>query len=168
MRKILFGTIMIALSCNEINTDKKDLQKDTIQIATDKQPDTINELNKTSAANAVTYKYQNDKIVQTLKLISRTSREINFELISFNKEKTKASTLIGIAKSKPTQDSEMDEDDEGNAYRVIEYHYVKEGCSLSIRIDLKTKDKANVLEYNCDKTHERDCPFASQGVLKKL
>ena len=171
MRKIVFCLFWLATGCNNSSadkkTDKENSKADTSQISSKLLDSTIEKDNNDSLNN-VLYECKNDTLLQILAVKYITKKLIVFELTTTNKVKNETSTLTGSAKKgKSNQDPEMDEDSEGNAYPVTEYHYTKNECSLSIRIARDTKDRARVLEYGCNKLHEINTPFASVGVLKK-
>lgn len=173
MRKIVFGLFLIMAGCNSASTENNMKQKnddrDTVNIISQQPVDTL-KMQDNRDDTTVNYEYTNDTLSQSLALNYTSKHEISFKITSVNKTKNKTSTLTGAGRAhvKLNQDPEMDEDDEGNAYTTIEYHYVEGDCSLSIRIAMDTKDKAKIFEYNCDKFHDNDCPFASIGVLKKV
>ncbi len=171
MRKIFFGMFLTIIGCSNAGTDKKtesrNTSEDTMKNVSESLLNAVTQ-DKKDTAKSIMYEYKNDTLLQTLRIKYNSTQEIQFELTSLNRIKNQTSTLTGTAKSKLNQDPETDEDDEGNAYAAIEYHYTKDGCSLSVRIDMDTKDKAKVFEYNCDKLHKSNCPFASIGVLKKI
>lgn len=172
MRKIVFGLFLIVIGCNNNDAEKNSGQKSNLQdslpvVSKSSLPDTVTAKKKENASSTL-YEYKNDTLLQTLAINYISKQEINFELITVNKIKNKTSTLTGTAEGKLNQDPEMDEDDEGNSYAATEYHYTKDGCSLSIRIDMDTKNKAKVFEYTCDKLHDSSCPFASVGLLKRV
>lgn len=171
MRKIIFGILLITASCTNASIDRKigKGNTDTTLISVSLKSDTtIIKTKDKENVSAVFYEYKNDTLLQSLVIKHISPKEISFELTSFNKAKNKTSTLTGTAKEKLNQDLEMDEDDEGNAYATTEYHYTKGECSLSIRIDMDNKNRAKMLEYNCDKFHENGCPFESMRVLKRV
>lgn len=173
MHKTVFWLLLITTGCNNTSTDKKINEKnsktDTMQTYSTSLADIAIERDKLDTIQSALYTFKNDTLSQTLEVKYISKKEIGFKLITVNKAKNKTSTLIGAAaKGKSNQDSEMDEDDEGNAYTVTEYHYTKNDCSLSIRIDIDTKNRAKIIEYRCNNLHDIYSPFTSVGVLKKL
>ncbi|MDB5199275.1 MAG: hypothetical protein JWO92_1238 [Chitinophagaceae bacterium] len=168
MNKIISSLLLLTVGCNnnaEKNMEQKNNLQDTTQTVSKPLMDTV--ITKGKEIANILYEYKNDTLLQTLTIKYLSKQDISFELASVNKVKNKTSTLTGIAKGKPNRDPEMDEDEEGNAYAATEYHYNKEGCSLSIRIAMGTKDKAQIMEYNCGKLHDSNCPFEFVGLLRK-
>ncbi len=149
MRKIVFGMLLITIGCSNANTEKKteqkNIQEDTMQTASKPLADTVTVKGKRDTVKSILYEYKNDTLLQTLRIKYNSKQEIGFELTTLNKIKNKTSTLTGTAKSKLNQDSEMDEDDEGNAYAATEYHYTKDGCSLSVELIWTQKTKRKFL-----------------------
>ncbi|MES1223576.1 MAG: hypothetical protein ABUT20_49225 [Bacteroidota bacterium] len=164
----LYLLLIIFSSCN--NAENK-IQTET----NDSDGKQDKEINQSKSGNknmiqaneikSISFKYKNDTILQKLVVAYISNKAINFKLITINK--TDTSMLVGAAKSHTSNDIETDDDDEGNAYAVDEYHYNNKNCAMSIRIASDKKDKAKVIEYNCDLLHKTNCPFNSLGVLRR-
>ncbi len=109
--------------------------------------------------------YENDTLLQKLDIKSFSAESIEFSLTSTNKSKNKTVNIEGVAKAKSSSDPEIDEDEEGNAYPAQVYIFEKD-CWLSFRIDMESKDKVRIVEADCDKFHNANCPFASVSTLR--
>jgi hypothetical protein len=168
MCKIIFVLFLIVIGCKNNNAQgnikQKNNKQDTMQVLL-KSSIYVTSKSKGYVPSHL-YEFKNDTLLQTLLVEYTTKQEIIFEITSVNMVKNKTSTLTGLAKGKLSQDPETDEDGEGNAYTAIEYHYNKNGCSLSIRIAMDAGNKARIFEYNCNKFHDSNCPFESVGVLR--
>lgn len=92
--------------------------------------------------------------------------KIKFYIFTENKEKMKSSEIKGMAINTIYGDPEIDEDEHGEAYFVEEYFFKNNGCLLSIRIDDSKKDKAKILESNCETRHDKAAPYESIGLLR--
>jgi hypothetical protein len=112
----------------------------------------------------VEFIYENDTIKQTVKIQFMNDDEIKFQLNCENKMRNQNAFIEGIAKSKDG-DLEIDEDEEGNAYPVIEFIYEKD-CWLAFRIDLDTRSILRIHMADC--TPNPYCPFSSVGILNKI
>ncbi len=157
---------VLLVSCsNNRNSDEKAQSRDTTQSFSGYYLDSVK---KKKPGKPNLYVFKNDSLTQMLKVWYRSDQEISFELSSNNRVNGTTATISGTAKGNTNQDPEMDEDDDGNSYASTDYYYKKDSCSISIRIALKTLDKANVLEYNCSKLHEPGCPLESVGVLRMV
>jgi len=113
------------------------------------------------------YKYEDEYIVQTLhvKFLSKTQME--FVLASESKKAREVSEIAGTAINSGG-DYEIDEDEEGNAYPVVEYIF-DNNCWLSFRFDADTKTKLRITETNCEDSRKPECPFGSGAMfLKKV
>jgi len=121
------------------------------------------EIIKNNSSLNIVYVYENDTLIQTVKLFFVNKREIEFQLISENKVRQQKASIEGIAKTN-NGDAEIDEDEEGNSYPVNEYIYESD-CWLSFRIDMETQTTMKIIMEDC--ISNQYCPFSSVGILKK-
>ena len=180
VNRFFFGTFLLLLiACTNTNSKEnkippKSINADSMLTVSKYSVDSLNSSANTLITKndentlSTLFEYKNDTILQRLVVKYLSKTEIKFDLTSFNKIKNKTSTLSGTASGKLNQDPEMDEDDQGNAYAVEEYQFTKNDCSLSIRIDRNSKNRAKVFDYNCVQLHDNNCPFQSIGILLKV
>jgi hypothetical protein len=111
------------------------------------------------------YTYSNDTIEQRIFIKDINDDEIEFKYIVENKILKCKQQINGIAINKyPEMDPELDEDEEGFGYPVIEYFYQYNDCAIYIRRAMIKKNKIQI-KTNCKKFVE-SCPIASIGILK--
>jgi len=137
-------------------------QGDTRQLDTE----TIQQ-KKDSNYNERIYLFENDEFIQRVTVKEINDKSISFVLISENKIKKLSSTISGVAQLKESDLAvEIDADDKGIAYGADEYIYYTYPCWLAFRIEIETKSLMRIKEEGCYALHNRDCPFASIGILK--
>jgi hypothetical protein len=132
-----------------------------------KQSDTENIQKKDSNYDEKIYIFENNEFIQRVTVKEINDKSISFVLTSENKIRKLSSTISGVA-TLNEGDVEIDVDDKGIAYGADEYIYATDLCWLAFRIDIKTKSFMRINESNCYTLHNRDCPFASIGILKKI
>lgn len=136
-------------------------------IAEKSSNDTIKYNTKKSEDSHHTYVFSNDTLIQKVTLEYLSDNKIRFVLLSKNNIRELSDSVKGIATSKSSEDPEIDEDEEGNAYPAQEYIFDGDYW-LSIRIDMEKKDKLRIIVgENYPSKHKEYCPLGSIGILHK-
>ncbi|MBF9240000.1 hypothetical protein I2I05_21600 [Hymenobacter sp. BT683] len=111
------------------------------------------------------YRFEDDTLRQTLRVVQVSARTIRFHLVDSLKTTGKARRLEGTATAL-AGDPEIDEDEDGNAYPSVAYNY--EGtCVLAVRIELKTRQRVQLTANNCSPAHP-DGTFEHGGILYRV
>lgn len=125
--------------------------------------DNLNEFRIKSQSNSL-YLYENDTLKQTVEISQLSDKEIHFKFISENKYRKQTFMIEGVALNK-YDGIEIDEDEEGNAYPMLEYIYNGD-CWLAFRIDLKARKYLRIKQADC-KRYNVFCPLNSIEFLIK-
>ena len=114
----------------------------------------------------VTYKFENDSVIQLLKVRFVSKNRIQFALVDSAKKQNIAFKLIGHAKASASADPEIDEDEEGTAYPAISF-VGENTCPIYIRLELGLKNKAQFYSERCF-TNNKNRSLKSISVLNRL
>lgn len=112
------------------------------------------------------YIAENNYYTQTMFINWKSENKIEFVFTVKEKNSPKQFVLKGIAISN-SQDSEIDEDENGNAYPAIEYWYKSKDCEFSIRIAMEDSSKIQTTVGGCSKKNKENLPLQSISVLNK-
>lgn len=147
MKKILILLAIILVSCNEKkrNTDINNQTKseDTIVNVKPKNKEISNQ-------SIQIYSFENDTILQRVKIIKITKKEISFVITSEDKREGNKKQIEGIALTSDNSDIEFEEDEEGNALPIAEYLYKRGECWLSVRIGIENQNFLKLKEARCN------------------
>lgn len=147
MKKILILLAIILVSCNEKkrNTDINNQTKseDTIVNVKPKNKEISNQ-------SIQIYSFENDTILQRVKIIKITKKEISFVITSEDKREGNKKQIEGIALTSDNSDIEFEEDEEGNALPIAEYLYKRGECWLSVRIGIENQNFLKLKEAGCN------------------
>ena len=144
---IILGFIFIPSYANCLNIDSKSIESKT--------------------KDTLVFCYNCDTLRQTLVFQRIDDFKIDFELTSYNRLKNEIKRVNGIAENKYSSDygSEMDFNEDGEMYLVVEYIYESEEVFLSFRFD-KGYTKVNV-EVADEVSPNNYCPLHSIKTLLK-
>jgi hypothetical protein len=122
---------------------------------------------KSKTKDTLVFCYNCDTLSQTLVFQRIDDIKIDFELSSYNKLKNEIKRVNGVAENKYSSDygSEMDFNEDGEMYLVIEYLYESEEIFLSFRFN-KEYTKVNV-EVADEVFPNKYCPLHSIKALSK-
>ena len=111
------------------------------------------------------FKFENNKVIQSVSIINEDINSINFILKSEDKINKETSQISGVALLR-IGDPEIEEDLDGNSYAAKEYVYTKD-CELRLRIGIDSESLMRVNEFGCGEMHTISTPFESVSILKK-
>jgi hypothetical protein len=156
-RIALFFMLLLFSSCSFSN-EKQNQQKNA---QTSNNIDFIKQAEKERK-----YYFENDTIKQSITITKNTDTQIDFLYEIRNKKRDCFVTYSGIALNEyPDNDPELDEDEEGFGYPVIEYVYDNENGIIGIRLSMIEKDKIQILS---DCNQHTFCPINSMGILRSV
>jgi len=114
------------------------------------------------------YFAENKQYIQELEIISKTNESIVFSFKVTRKNDKKELTISGKAKSLNSDlGSEIDEDEDGNAYQCTEYWFKLNNCEFSIRISEEQPVLVQTKSADCNSLSKEKLPLDSVSILRK-
>ena len=117
------------------------------------------------APSATWYRFEDDTLRQSLRVVQLSARTIQFRVVDSLKTTGQVRRLEGTATALPG-DPEIDEGADGTAYPAVAYHY-QGTCYLSVRIEFPTRQRAQLVSDNCHTAHP-DGTFGHGGILSRV
>jgi hypothetical protein len=160
---ILSAIALIASGCGQVKSKQTETTNNKEVVS--EQEFIEQELIQDNSSSSITYIYENDSLKQTVTVDYINKSAITFKLTSYNRRVNQTAMIEGTAKDKSSGlATEIDEDENGNTYPVMEYIYSGD-CWLSFRVDVETQTTIRVTLADCEDNPY--CPFTSMGILKK-
>lgn len=111
------------------------------------------------------YRFEDDTLRQSLRVVQVSARTIRFRLVDSLKTTGQCRRLEGTATAL-AGDPEIDEGADGTAYPAVAYNF-QGTCFLSVRIELNTRQRAQLVSNNCHTAHA-DGTFGHSGILYRV
>lgn len=169
----LFGTGVLIASCQDAPSEVGQVRQQAVPKAP--VPTTAPPASRSAAPKPAApprpeprptwYRFEDATLRQSLRVVQVSARTIRFRLVDSLKTTGQCRLLAGTATAL-AGDPEIDEGADGTAYPAVAYNY-QGACLLSVRIELNTRQRAQLVSDNCHTAHA-DATIEHSGILYRV